>query len=197
MFNENSRESNRSSSQLELIPSCLQNRTSGGVVGQKRRADPRIPAHTKAKVYVVIDSSIIGGSLNEAIQTEFVHYSHSADFQASEKFEFCSIASEQNNAMMIHWTRHPLQLIQSQVLQYKDIFAYEPFVLSILDNDVFIDLVLKSADDFDFPELGEHVQQLFHSKNQNLNYNGGKLTTIVALLDLDKSILKAQRTVRM
>ena len=145
---------------------------------------------------MVVDSSIIDSPLNEAIQIDLVHYSHSADFQGSEKFEFCSVISERTSSSMIRWTRHPLQQIESQVIRYKDIFAYEPFLLTILDNDVFIDLVLASNDETDFPHLGDYMQKLFYNKNPDINYAGSNISTIATLIDLDKSALKAQRVVR-
>lgn len=63
----------------------------------------------------------------------------------------------------------------------------------IVNNDVFIELVLKSVDDIDFPELGNYVLNIFsHSV-----IPGQNMRMLMALVELDKCALAAQRKVTL
>jgi hypothetical protein len=173
-----------------------------------KRAD-KAPKPIKATACVVFSSDLIGdASMNEAIQTSFVHYSMRSEVDAGEKFNFYS--SPCDTVTSIRWTKQDLRSVSPSEVQH-----FEPYILQVLDNDIFIDLVLKSVNGFEFPQLGFHLEQLFQphirayqrSRMADSDANDSAdassrsyctevpVTKVMALINLEPVILKAQRRV--
>jgi len=171
-----------------------------------KRAD-KAPKPIKATACVVFSSDLIGdASMNEAIQTSFVHYSMRSEVDAGEKFNFYS--SPCDTVTSIRWTKQDLRRVSPSEVQH-----FEPYILQVLDNDIFIDLVLKSVNGFEFPQLGFHLEQLFQphirayqrSRMADSDANDSAdassrsyctevpVTKVMALINLEPVILKAQR----
>jgi hypothetical protein len=76
----------------------------------------------------------------------------------------------------------------------RDMKLCEPFELVLLDSDEFLNAVVSSTDDTDFPALRNVVAGRFQCIGDDCNRS--KANKIVALVDLDKACLRFQKKVQ-
>jgi hypothetical protein len=204
IFDETSNDSH--GSQLQFVRS--QSAAAKNQSNRNAKKD-KPPKPVKVTACVVFSPDLIGdAAMNEAIQANFVHYSMRSEVDENGgRFHF--YASPCDTVTSIRWTKQDLRGANPSEAQF------EPYILQVIDNDTFIDLVLQSVNGFEFQQLGSHLEQLFQphvrvyqrsrvseaddadgSRSRSRSYcKEVAVTKVMALINLDPAILKAQRKV--
>lgn len=183
--NENSNASQSSRSNLSQ-PSYRGDRDT---TSQSRRTcETAISKSKMTKVRILLDETIFNSTtLALALQKEFSDLT--TESESSERFGYIIVPSKIPN--LIRWSLVPTELSRNHdpsfVLQYT-----QPFAFVLLSSGDFVQFLLNSADDLEFPQLGQFLEKTL---KQSISEESCPADTrlIIGLLDLDKTILKHQK----
>ena len=110
-----------------------------------------------------------------------------------EKYFFCTVSSPLD--YLIRWKKYPDVSAASSELQIP-VGHFEPYALYIFPVAIFLELVMKSSDGVDFPDLASYLEEkLFSWRNDANDAECAKVSFIIALVDLNNAALKVQQEV--
>jgi hypothetical protein len=163
---------------LELVPSSQRQKS---VAQQQPRKTEKVIKTNKGKIVLLAGSSEIG-HFGESFVEHFEPF-RDGSTSGGEKHEYHTVDGSDG---IFRWNFCDTNGFM------RDLKYCEPFELVLLDSDKFLQAVVSSTDDTDFPELRKIVAEQFPNTVIRERANINK---IVALLDLDKACLRFQKKV--